>query len=131
MKAALLPDRGVVKVDGDGAEKFLNGLVTAEVSTVTSGRAAFAALLTPQGKIIADFIVARIAPEDGGILPRLPARARQDAGRPARLLQAARQGDVEDLSETLGVLAAWDGDRHDRVRPGFSRSPPARRSACA
>ena len=29
MKAALLPDRGVVKVAGDDARKFLNGLITA------------------------------------------------------------------------------------------------------
>ena len=63
MKAALLPDRGVVKVAGDDAEKFLNGLVTADVGA--SERAVFAALLTPQGKIIADFIVARVAAEDG------------------------------------------------------------------
>src|SRR5262249_58855091 len=29
MKAALLPDRGVVKVAGDGAREFLNGLLPA------------------------------------------------------------------------------------------------------
>jgi len=31
MKAALLPDRGVVKVAGDGARNFLHGLVTADI----------------------------------------------------------------------------------------------------
>ena len=31
MKAALLPDRGVVKVAGDGARNFLHGLVTADM----------------------------------------------------------------------------------------------------
>ena len=35
MQAALLPDRGVVKVAGDDARKFLNGLVTSDVSQVT------------------------------------------------------------------------------------------------
>ena len=65
MKAALLPDRGVVKVDGDDARKFLDGLVTADLDKVTPDAARFAALLTPQGKIIVDFIVAEIAPEDG------------------------------------------------------------------
>ena len=66
MKAALLPDRGVVKVAGDDARKFLNGLVTTDIAKVTPARAGFAALLTPQGKIIVDFIVAEAPPADGG-----------------------------------------------------------------
>ena len=65
MKAALLPDRGVVKVAGDGARKFLDGLVTADLDKVSPDAARYGALLTPQGKIIADFIVAEVAPEDG------------------------------------------------------------------
>ena len=31
MKAALLPDRGVVKIAGEDARHFLNGLVTADI----------------------------------------------------------------------------------------------------
>ena len=58
MKAALLADRGVVKVAGDDARKFLNGLLTTDVAKITPERAAFAALLTPQGKIMVDMIVA-------------------------------------------------------------------------
>src|SRR5215475_15327531 len=65
MKAALLPDRGVVKVVGDDARKFLNGLLTADLGKVTPQAARFAALLTPQGKIIADSIIAEVPPEDG------------------------------------------------------------------
>src|SRR5215510_580288 len=66
MKAALLPDRGVVKVVGDDARKFLNGLLTADIDKVTPQRAAYAALLTPQGKIMVDMIVAEALAEDGG-----------------------------------------------------------------
>ena len=40
MMAALLPDRGVVKVAGEDARKFLNGLVTADMAKVTPERAA-------------------------------------------------------------------------------------------
>ena len=46
MKAALLPDRGVVKVAGDVAREFLNGLLTADIGAVAPGQARFAALLT-------------------------------------------------------------------------------------
>ena len=66
MKAALLPDRGVVKVAGDDARGFLNGLLTADIGRVTPHNAHFAALLTPQGKIIVDMIVAEAPGEDGG-----------------------------------------------------------------
>ena len=57
MQAALLPDRGVVKVDGEDARRFLNGLLTTDIGQVTPEHARFAALLTPQGKIIVDFLI--------------------------------------------------------------------------
>ena len=66
MKAALLPDRGVFKVIGDDARKFLHGLVTADVLGLTPGQARFCALLTPQGKIIADFFVTEAPQAEGG-----------------------------------------------------------------
>ena len=66
MKAALLPDRGVVKVAGEPARTFLNGLLTADIGQVTPAEARFAALLTPQGKIVVDGIVAEAPAEDGG-----------------------------------------------------------------
>ena len=61
MKAALLPDRGVVKVAGEDAATFLNGLVTTDVDQLAPGQAAFGALLTPQGKIIVDFMITEAA----------------------------------------------------------------------
>lgn len=110
MKAALLPDRGVVKVAGDDAEKFLNGLVTADVGMVTPERAAFAALLTPQGKIIADFIVAEIAPADGaGFLLDCPRALARDLAERLGFYKLRAKVIVQDLSESLGVLAAWEG----------------------
>src|SRR5690242_13552988 len=65
MKATMLPDRGVVKVAGDDARKFLGGLLTLDLDKVTPQAAGFGALLTPQGKIIVDCIVAEVPPEDG------------------------------------------------------------------
>ena len=66
MKAAPLPDRGVVKVTGDPARGFLQGLLTADTGKVAPDHPAFAALLTPQGKIVVDCIVAEAPAADGG-----------------------------------------------------------------
>ena len=110
MKAALLPDRGVVKVAGDDARGFLNGLVTNDMAKVAPGRPRFAALLTPQGKIIVDFIVAEAAAEDGGGFfldcPRALAGA---LVQKLNFYKLRAKVIAEDLSEVLGVMAVWDG----------------------
>src|SRR5258708_13930814 len=62
MKAAFLPDRGVVKVSGDDARDFLNGLVTTDVTLLRPNLGRFGALLTPQGKITADFLITEAPP---------------------------------------------------------------------
>jgi tRNA-modifying protein YgfZ len=111
MKAALLPDRGVIKVAGDDARKFLNGLLTADMGKVAPESARFAALLTPQGKIIADGIVAEVAPEDGaGLFLDCPRALAPTLLERLNFYKLRAKVIVEDLSETLGVLAAWDGD---------------------
>ncbi len=111
MKAAFLPDRGVVKVAGETARTFLNGLLTADIGKVAPEHPAYAALLTPQGKIIVDGIVVAASASDGGAffidVPRALARTLVDRLNFYKLRAKVL---VEDLSETLGVLAAWDGD---------------------
>ena len=110
MKAALLPDRGVLKVVGDDARNFLHGLVTADILGLAPGAARFCALLTPQGKIIADFIVTEAPAKDGGgfflDVPRAVSLAL--VGK-LNLYKLRAKVLIEDLSEVLGVLAVWDG----------------------
>jgi tRNA-modifying protein YgfZ len=110
MKAAILPDRGVVKIAGEGARNFLHGLVTADVLGLTPGAARFCALLTPQGKIIADFFVVVAPTADGGAFFLDVSRAR--IGTLIERLNVYKLRAkvlIEDLSEILGVIAAWDG----------------------
>ncbi len=66
MKAAFLPDRGVVKVSGEDARNFLNGLVTTDATLLRPGLGRFGALLTPQGKITADFLITEAPAGHGG-----------------------------------------------------------------
>jgi tRNA-modifying protein YgfZ len=111
MKAALLPDRGVLKVAGDDARSFLHGLVSADILKLGAGEARFCALLSPQGKIIADFIVVEVPAQDGGgfflDVPRAVAKPLLDK---LNLYKLRSRLIVGDSSDTLGVFAAWDGD---------------------
>jgi folate-binding protein YgfZ len=56
-KAVVLSDRGIVEVAGADASDFLQSLVTNDIDRVAPGSAMFAGLLTPQGKIVFDFII--------------------------------------------------------------------------
>ena len=123
MKAAFLPDRGVVKVSGEDARNFLNGLVTTDVTLLRPGLGRFGALLTPQGKIIADFIVAEAPAKDGGGF-FLDVQRALCATLVAKLniYKLRAKVIVEDLSAVLGVLAAWHGS--GTTKQGLSYADP-------
>jgi len=110
MKAALLPDRGVVKVAGDDARGFLHGLLSANILTLTPGAARFCALLSPQGKIFADFIIVEAPARDGGgFFLDLPGDLANPLVDKLNLYKLRSRVVVENLSAVLGVLAAWEG----------------------
>src|SRR6202047_1305236 len=107
MKAALLPDRGVVKVAGPDARKFLNGLVTADMGKVTPAKPCFAALLTPQGKIIVDFIIADSA--DDGFLLACPRALAATLVERLGFYKLRAKVVIENVSDIAGVTAVWNG----------------------
>jgi folate-binding protein YgfZ len=110
MQAALLPDRGVVKVAGDDARRFLNGLATTDIGKVAPQRARFAALLTPQGKIVVDFIVAEApAADGGGFFLDCPRALATELVDKLNFYKLRAKVLAENLSEVLGVMAVWDG----------------------
>ncbi|MGN7826046.1 YgfZ/GcvT domain-containing protein [Agrobacterium tumefaciens] len=75
MPSAFLADRRLIRVSGTGAEEFLNNLITADIENLPAGEARAAALLTPQGKILFDFLIWR----DGGDYLIETGAAEQDA----------------------------------------------------
>lgn len=110
MQAVLLPDRGVIKLAGEAARGFLNGIVTSDVGEVAPGTSRFAALLTPQGKIIADFIVTEAAVEDGGgLYLDVPKALAPALAQKLNFYKLRAKVTIEDLSDRLGVMAVWDG----------------------
>jgi folate-binding protein YgfZ len=123
MKAAFLPDRGVVKVSGEGARDFLNGLVTTDIDLVRPGLGRFGALLTPQGKITADFLITE-APSGhgGGFLIDCPRALAQGLADRLGFYKLRAKVSVENLSDSLGVLAMWDGE--PAVKPDLTFADP-------
>jgi hypothetical protein len=108
MKAALLPERGAVKVAGEDARHFLNGLASNDIGKVTPASARFAALLTPRGKIVVDFIAAE-AEEGGGFFLDCPKVLAPALVEKLKFYKLRAKITIEDLSEALGVMAVWDG----------------------
>ena len=53
----MLADRSVIRVSGEDVRGFLQGLVTADTALLTPTTPAWAALLSPQGKALFDFIL--------------------------------------------------------------------------
>jgi folate-binding Fe-S cluster repair protein YgfZ len=121
MKAAFLPDRGVVKVHGEDARNFLNGLVTTDATKLAPGLGRFGALLTPQGKIIVDFLITEApAGDGGGFLIDCPRALAQTLADKLGFYKLRAKVTVENLSERLGVMAAWDGEPAKRPDLAFA-----------
>jgi folate-binding protein YgfZ len=108
--AAFLTGRGVVKVTGGDSRGFLDGLVTAALGAIAPGTARFAALLTPQGKITADFLITEAPPgQGGGFLLDCPAALAPFLTQRLAFYKLRAKVTVEDLSDQFGVMAVWGG----------------------
>src|SRR5438445_8143701 len=123
MKAAFLPDRGVVKVSGEDARNFLNGLVTTDITLLQPGLGRFGALLTPQGKITADFLITEApAGHGGGFLIDAPRALAQNLADKLGFYKLRAKVAVENISDSMGVLAAWDGE--PAMKPDLAFADP-------
>lgn len=110
MPVAHLAERGVVHVFGPDAKGFLDGLLTCDLDRVVEGRAKWGALLTPQGKIMFDFLVAQ-APEEigGGYLLDAFGPYVGDLAKRLAFYKLRAKVTIVDRSEGLTVVAGWDG----------------------
>src|ERR1700744_3025943 len=100
-----LPDRGVIAVTGDDRVGFLQGLVSNDVTAARPGQAVWAALLTPQGKWLADFFIF-----DDGTRLLLGLGCKQIPDLIQRLSRYRLRMKVTLQPESdLTVQVAWDG----------------------
>lgn len=101
---AVLDDRAVVEVGGGEARSFLQRLVTNDVDKLATGEARYAALLTPQGKIVTDFLILALPGEDGLWIDMPVANAAELVKR-LTLYRLRAKVTVADRSAELGIVA--------------------------
>ena len=117
MAGELAPDRVVVRLTGADRQKFLHGLVTMDVKP-EGGGLSYSALLTPQGKFLADFFLI-----DGGDHILLDVAELFAQGLVQRLSMYKLRADVTieitDLHVTRGLgeppVGAWPDPRHEAL----------------
>ena len=96
-----LESRSLVDVTGPEASAFLDRMITQNTEAADGRNAAFGALLTPQGKIISDFLVVR--QDNGGFLLDAPATGAADLRK--RLTMFKLRADVTIDASPLVVYA--------------------------
>jgi folate-binding protein YgfZ len=110
-----LQSRAVVEICGQDWRSFLQGLITNDVETLAPGGARFAALLTPQGRILYDLFVIGGA---GGCLIDVAAERRDEFIRRLNLYKLRAKVEIRPLD--LGVFAILDANA---AAPGWVVDP--------
>ena len=124
--AILLTDRGVVEVSGEDAAKFLHNIVTNDVKSLDAGEARFAALLTPQGKILFDFVVFALG--EGRFLLDCPLSLADDLEKRLNLYKLRAKITVTNLSDRLEAIAFPDAAERPEA-PAIALAPDPRAEA--
>ena len=119
-KITALADRTVIEISGADAGTFLQGLITNDIEQARDGAAIHAALLTPQGKILFDFLV--VARDEGYLLD---CRREIAAELIKRLTFYRLRANVEitDRSDAMSVYAIW-GDEPSEIKEGILYGDP-------
>ncbi|MDE3060200.1 MAG: folate-binding protein YgfZ [Pseudomonadota bacterium] len=106
MPYAQLDDRGLLKVSGEEAVAFLQGLVSNDVRPLAQNRAVYAAMLTPQGRFLHDFF---LLPWPDGILIDVSSARLPDLLQRLTLYRLRSKINLEPMPG-MSVTAAWERD---------------------
>jgi folate-binding protein YgfZ len=107
MPSVSLPDRAVLRVAGPDAEHFLQNIITADLSDLPAGAAKPSALLTPQGKILFDFLIARDGPD--AFLLDVRRDVVDDFVRRLMMYRLRAKAEISKQEQML-VFASWETD---------------------
>ena len=107
MRTTQLNDRALITISGPEAEHFLQNILTTDLSNLAAGELKAGALLTPQGKILFDFLISRKGESDFIIDCR--SDVADDFAR--RLIMYKLRAKVEISKEIQGIVfVGWEDD---------------------
>jgi folate-binding protein YgfZ len=119
MEPAYLDDRAVLAISGPQAREFLQGLVTNDViGGLAPGSGLYTALLSPQGKILFDFLVTE---GDGALLLDVARDAADTLIKKLKMYKLRARIEVE-RREQLGVYVDLVGHPDNRPTPYSDRA---------
>ncbi len=104
-QATRLSDRGVLRVRGADARKFLQGVITNNLDKAGAGAAVHTGLLSPQGKILFDFFV---VPHAGDFLIEAPKNTLAELAKRLGFYRLRAQVEIAEAPE-FDMAATWDG----------------------
>ncbi len=105
MAYALLSNRRLLKLAGDDTLAFLQGLITNDISKLGEGELMYAALLSPQGKFLHDFFIARW--KEAYWLD-VDASRLADLRQRLMMYRLRSKVTIDVADESLGVAAIWE-----------------------
>jgi hypothetical protein len=106
MTIARLDDRAVLEIAGPEARDFLQGLITNDIACLGEATPLYAALLTPQGKILFDFL---LFADRGGILLDCTRGARETLRKRLSMYRLRAKVEIAPRDD-LAVFAGWGGE---------------------
>ncbi|MGU3400291.1 YgfZ/GcvT domain-containing protein [Brucellaceae bacterium D45D] len=105
-KTINLSSRALVHITGEDAEKFLQAVITTNLDLLGTDELKPGALLTPQGKILFDFLVSRI---EGGLRFDMPFEIADGFCKRMMLYRLRAKAEISQLPQSL-VSICWQND---------------------
>lgn len=105
-KSANLENRALVLVTGAEAEKFLQAVITTDLDSLGADELKPGALLTPQGKIMFDFLVSRV---ENGLRLDMPEEIAEGLMKRLMLYRLRSKAEITQSSESL-IAVSWQND---------------------
>jgi tRNA-modifying protein YgfZ len=122
MRVSRLDDRTIVRIAGPDAHALLQNVVTLDVDNVDRHGSGYGALLTPQGKILWDFILHRLP---DGYAADVRAGEAEAFARRLTLYRLRAKVEIAVAAE-LAVFAEWEsaiGSPHPNPSPQGGQAP--------
>ena len=118
-----LSHRGVLALSGEDVHGFLQGLLSNDIEPVRTGRAIYAALLTPQGKFLHDVFALE---REGTVYLDCEGDRLDDLAKRLKRYRLRAKIAIDDTSEAWAVEAVPDGAEYF----GLAEAGPGQTAPC-